>query len=93
MAMYLQISGILSLPWYLLLPTGIYINAKKEKTTIWWVYLCAMLHYFHMRSRFHCILITDGTQDSLRETPAVIYYGLITACLPSRKAFNKKKWL
>lgn len=47
----------------------------------------------HMHSHCHCSLITGDTQDSLREMPAVIYYVLITARLPSREVVNKKKWL
>lgn len=70
----------------------LHINAgmPKDRDNIA-VFLCALVHYFHTRSHSHCILITGGTQDSLWETSAVIYYGLISARLPSRKAFNKKK--
>lgn len=78
--------------WFVSPQEHTYIPKKKRQQYGGLLYVWRYI-ISHMRSHFYCILITGGTQDSLREMPAVIYYGLITARLPSRKAFNKKKWL
>lgn len=64
-------------------------GCQKKETILWFSYV--HLYIISTRILILCILITGGTQDSLWETSAVIHYGLISAHLPSQKAFNKKK--